>query len=141
MTNFLALAGPAFAFLERQHGFRLYGYELSRSFDNAELEYRSAACRVRLIRERGQVFVDFAPPVGVPANWFDLLLVLDYLGEREAADRLVAGGQRDVAAVAEVVRRYLDRIAPLFGVARYAETTSRLKELATARAEERFGPT
>jgi hypothetical protein len=140
VSDFLALARPSFAFLERERGYEPPLYEPSQSFDNAELEYRSAAMRVRVLRERGQVFVDLGPALGVPAYWFDLPVVLCYLGERGEADRLVAGGQRDVAAVAELLRRHYDRIAPLFAPARYAETTRHLTELRRVRADQMFGP-
>ena len=77
--------------------------------------------------------------MGVPAYWFDLELILEWLGEREDHEALVESEYRKSQVVAAFARRYIDRIAPLFEPAQYPETKRQLGEFAEARAERMFG--
>jgi hypothetical protein len=139
MSESVAQIKQAFAFLEQERGLALVSEEISGSFDNLELEYRSTKYRVRVTRDRSQVLVSFGPAMGVPAYWFGLDLVLEWLGEVRDEDALVESGQRRSGVVAAFTRKHLDRIEPAFAPEQYPETKRELREFAQARAERLLG--
>ncbi len=138
VDDFRTQARAAFAFLEQARGFRLAGDEVGESSGDALVDFESPTLRVRVLRDRGQVFLDVAP-AGDPPTWFDLPLLLGFLGEQEAADTLLAGGQRDVHEVAGLLRAYYDGIERTLGASRSPDVVRRLTQLRLARADQRFG--
>src|SRR4051812_10415344 len=60
-------------------GFRVVENQTGRSFDNASVTLHPPFLRLRVVRDRGRMFLDIGPPS--PANtWFDSAVVVDYLG-------------------------------------------------------------
>jgi len=127
----------AFAFLEAEYGFQLVAFEASESFDNGLLEFRADSCRLRVMRERGQIFVDMAHLKGA---WFDLPGILEFLSHMPLLDRLLAGGQTDPRQVAGVLRQSFERAAALFTDSEAVATALGLEELREKRDRQRFGP-
>jgi len=48
------------------------------SFDNTEIVLQSQECRIRVLRERGQVFVEAGPLLSTE-EWYDLATLIAYL--------------------------------------------------------------
>lgn len=138
VVDFLTEVRTAFSFLESARGFRLADETRSDSFGDAIVDFESATLRVRVLRDRGQVFVDISPADGTPA-WFDLPLLLSHLGERDAAKVLIAGGQRDAQEAADLLRAHYSEVEAMLGSSRSGDVVRRLTELRLARADRRFG--
>jgi hypothetical protein len=136
--DFLTQVGAAFSFLEQTRRFRLVSHEASPSFGDALADFESPTLRVRVLRDRGQIFVDVAPAQD-PASWFDLPLLLTFVGEAEAAEALLAGGQEDVCRVAALLQANYDSIERALGQLRSPDVVRRLSQLRLARANARFG--
>ena len=137
-VDFLTEARAAFSFLETARGFRLADDTRRDSFGDAIVDFESATLRVRVLRDRGQVFVDVSPADGPPA-WFDLPLLVKYLGDPDAASHLVASGQRDTQEAGDLLRAHYSEIEGLLGSSRSADVVRRLTSLRLARADRRFG--
>jgi len=60
-------------------GFTVVQSDTSDSFDNASVVLQAPALRLRVVRERSQVFIDVGP-ASEPGTWFDSAVVIDYLG-------------------------------------------------------------
>jgi hypothetical protein len=145
LGDFVGEARAAFAFLERGRGFRVAHSQMSPSFGDAVVDFASPTLLIRLLRDRGQVFLDVAPAGGGPdaggPHWFDLPLLLEYLGAQDHATALVAGGQRDIGEVARILQAHFDEIAGVLGGPRAAEVLPRLAQLRQTRADARYGGT
>ena len=59
------------------------------AFGNALVELRSPELRIRLVRDRSQLFVSVAPEPA-PERWFDLAVLAAWLGRREMAEAISA---------------------------------------------------
>lgn len=141
--DFVTAARAEFSFLERNRGFRLGRTQTIEGAGDAVVDFESATLRVRVLRDRGQVFLDVAPTEGHAAGgtptWFDLPILLEFLGAGDAATALLAGGQRDVRVVARLLQAHYDGIAGALGGPQAATVTPRLDQLRRARADARFG--
>ena len=137
-NDFLTQVRAAFSFLEQARGFRLVSREASPSFGDALADFEAPTLRVRVLRDGSQVFVDVAPAQNA-ISWFDLPLLLTFLGEHDAADALLAGGQRDMREVADLLRAHYDEIERTLGQLRSPDVVRRLSQLRLARANARFG--
>ena len=135
---FLTQVLAAFSFLEQARRFRLVSAETSPSFGDALADFESPTLRVRVLRDRGQIFIDVAPAED-PATWFDLPLMLTFLGETDAAAALLAGGQGDMREVAALLQAHYDDIERTLGQLRSPDVVRRLSQLRVARADARFG--
>ena len=136
--DFLTQARAAFSFLEQTRGFRVVSHEARPSFGDALADFESPTLRVRVLRDRGQIFIDVAPAQD-PPSWFDLPLLLTFLGEPDAAASLLAGGQSDMREVAALLRAHYDDIERTLGQSRSPDVVRRLGQLRLARAAARFG--
>ena len=85
----MALFTPSLVSLVREHlmptlsplGYHVVSDERSDAFDNALVVVEGPELRIRVVRERSQVFVDFGS-VAEPAVWFDSTVVMEFLGLR-----------------------------------------------------------
>jgi hypothetical protein len=129
----------AFAFLEREHGYREESSHYDKeSFGNAAVDYRSAQLRIGVIKDRGQFFTTFA--AARAGSFFDEQVVLQFLGAADEAERLVKLRWESLELQADVVRRHLARIEAAFSPEHYERTAQELTRLKHARAEALFGP-
>ncbi len=126
--TFLAAVQHAFDFLNEDAGYQLLGSEEADSFDNAEVYFGSDRFRVRIARERGQVFADFAPPDG-PPHWFDMPLLLQYLGYEAIADTYTRSEQRSLEVLANLLRPRMHEFGALYTPERQERTLRDLKAL------------
>jgi hypothetical protein len=130
MTAILEFLVAHLAFLYAPGRYRFVDSGSVESFGNAYLDLESDAMRLRMIRDRSQLFLDFAPLDG--NDWFSLDVVRRLLtGERQESSEL----SPDYAAflereIGEIERRFRDE---------RDETVRALKELERVRAKELFG--
>jgi hypothetical protein len=130
MTAILEFLVAHLAFLYAPGRYRFVDSGSVESFGNAYLDLESDAMRLRMIRDRSQLFLDFAPLDG--KDWFSLDVVRRLLtGERQESSEL----SPDYAAflereIGEIERRFRDE---------RDATVRALKELERVRAKELFG--
>lgn len=60
-------------------GFKVVHSDVATSFDNAMVTLEATDLRVRIVRERSQVFAEFGA-LAEPNTWFDSAVIIDYLG-------------------------------------------------------------
>jgi hypothetical protein len=105
-------------------------------FGNLVIELASPDLFVRLVRDRGQYFLDLRNPRD--DEWFDEETVLRLIGETEAADDLVSRKWTSaVPAVAAICDRFA-AILEAFSDARYQQTKAELQRLQRQRAATLF---
>ena len=136
-SDFLTEVRAAFEYLEAAHDFQLKDYQPAGSFDNATVDFSSAALRITVGRERGQVFIEVGSAAG--GGQYDLHLLARLLGdpELERCASMTAVQARDLAPALEP---HLPRLTLLFSPREQAQTETRLEALKRARADELFGP-
>ncbi len=135
MTLILAFIAAHMAFLWDGARFRIVGSEVATSNGGyAYLEVESAALRLRFIRDRGQLLLDFQPSGrGPSAEWFSVDLIRRLLlGERESSGILDEG-------YAAFLDNHLEEIEVRFGDDAWPTTRAALKQLKMKRAKELFG--
>jgi hypothetical protein len=103
------------------------------------VELSAPRIALRVIRERGQGFVDVRAQED-PGTWFDLDAILRLLKADAESRREVASGNASLESLASIVNRYLGDIEAHFDKAGYRETKTRLSGILDKRAEERWGP-
>jgi hypothetical protein len=119
-------------------GFMVAHSDTGRSFDDAMVTLAARDLRVRIVRDRNQLFADFGP-VAEPNSWFESAVILDYLGlsaEADFHDRDARAVLRDIGSF---VNTFRPELAAMFSSARLAKTTDALTRLKKVRAEMRFG--
>jgi len=124
-----------FAFLWKDGRYRITDSLVSTSFGgDAYLVISSDVLRLRFVRDRGQIFLDFQESWATKkAEWYSVDLV----------QRLMTGERQNTAEVnAETVLFVRDRLADIesrFGVKdEFRETKTALNALKKARAKEMF---
>jgi hypothetical protein len=135
--SFLSDVERAFAFLQDEQGHQLLETDIADAFDNALVSFRSDRLRIRIIRERGQVFADFAPPDG-PPEWCDAPALLKYLGSMERIAEFTRTDQRSVVALAGLIQPFYGAIAELYAAPRRDKTVLELRVLQEERARHRW---
>jgi hypothetical protein len=126
----------SFAKLIAERGFRVLvgGYERE-DFGNALVVLESDSYSIRLIRDRGQVFVELASPEE-PGNWYGLGRVLAVLrGEPEEEETWSGSVNLDDAAA--VLEKYHAGLSGILESGRYARTRAELDRLGQV-AKERL---
>ena len=107
-------------------------------FGNTLVTFASARVRLRVTRDRSQFLSDFAP-VGQPAEWFDLDVVMELAGgpTKLADGRHLA--QASLQELSALIQQYLPSIEPHFSGLAFVETKQRLRALREERARRLFG--
>jgi hypothetical protein len=133
MTAILEFLVAHLAFLYAPGRYRFVDSLSGEGFGDAYVVLESDAMRLRMIRDRGQLFMDFEPLDGDDdEDWFAIDVVRRLLtGERQETSEL----SPDYAAFLE---RELDEIERRFSAAERDETVRALKELERVRAKEQF---
>jgi len=118
--------------------FRIVAHHTDDSFDNAFVVLATTDLRLRIIRERGKILVDFGPPTE-PDTWFDSAIVMEYLDVSSAGGLLGTRTQDVLPAAAAFVNTFHQELAQMFAPQRLPETRQRLDVLKERRAERLFG--
>jgi hypothetical protein len=128
----------AFEFLHDEPGHQLLEVESSASFDNAAVYFRSDRLRVRIIRERSQVFAEFAPPDG-PPTWCDAPTLIGCLGSEALVDVYTREDQRSLAALADLIRPFYGAITELYAAPHRDNNLRRIRAFQEEQARLRWG--
>ena len=137
MNDFLATVKPTFAFLTQQADYELLHEEVADSFDNGMLIYQSAALRIAVIRDRGEVRCD-ARARGDYRDIDDEILRLLVDGARHYP-RAASAADFRAATVAGFLRERLADIEQLFAPQALAATHVMADQLRHERGETLFG--
>jgi hypothetical protein len=119
-------------------GFDVVESATAESFDNAYVVLQAPELRIRIVRERSQVFADFGP-TSEPNTWFDSAVIIDHLGlssEGGFHDRDVQGVLHGVASF---VAACWSTLTAMFNEQRLAATKNELEALKEKRAAKLFG--
>ena len=123
-----------FSFLETERGFRcIHRSHDPAHFGNAIVEYVSANLRIRIVKDRGQFWCEFARSRGV-TEWFDEDVVLRALGDDATSDALIAQQGSSLHEVARTTRESLERVSELFSDGNYSRSVARFQDLQRQRA-------
>ncbi len=121
-----------------QDRMQILSHEESDSFDNAFVILEWRGVRVRVLRERSQVFVDFGSSVE-PAVWFDSAVVMEYLGLSETAGWHDRDGAVVLKGLADFLRTFASELAARFNPANFTVAKQELTRVRKDQAARRFG--
>lgn len=112
--------------------------EASQDFDNASVLLHGGHLAIRIVRERGQLFVDFGRAHG-PATWFDSAVVLQLCGYSDDAgwhddDPLVT-----MTGLASFLRAAWADLSARFADPQYSHTEAALRAIRAEQDKRRFG--
>lgn len=133
MTNFTDDVKSAFLPNAKDLGFRISGEQKSEAFGDALVVLESGDVRLRIVRDRSQIFADLGS-VAESDAWFDSTIVMQALGLTTKP----AFGGTDPQIVLPGVAAFLKSVWPelvrMFGARTFATTKRQLTELQEARA-------
>ena len=135
MTLILTFIAAHMGFLWDGARYRITGSDVTTSNGgDALLLVESAELRLRFVRDRGQLFLDFQPSFSsLEDAWFSIDLVRRlHTGQREQTAEMDVG-------YADFVREHLLLIERQFAAADWPTTRKALQELKVKRAKELFG--
>jgi hypothetical protein len=121
-----------------KHGFKVTTSEASDSFDNASVVLQAPELRLRVVRERSQVFADIGP-VAEPSTWFDSAVVMDDLGLSSNAGFHDRDQQKVLQGLASFLNAMWGELRARFASDRLAKTKQELQRLKEIRAQRMFG--
>jgi len=134
-----------FHYLIEQYGFSVIHEEVFPSFDNAEVVFQSHDCRIRVLRERGEIYVD-ASPLPPTDYWVDLVSIIRFLtqGTDTWQYEHISGDYEfriewQLARVADKLRPYIRQICELFRNEVFARKRSELEEFKHQQFVEKWG--
>ena len=110
----------------------------SNSFDNATVTLQAGHVRVRIVRERGQVFVDLAS-ASAPHTWFDSAVVMDHLGLSDEAGFHDRASTALFDGIGSFLRSFWSELTAAFDPATFAATNRALRCLRDTRAAGDLG--
>jgi hypothetical protein len=119
-------------------GFVVVRNECFDSFDNAVVELHAPALRLRVVRERSQVFVDIGP-ASEPGTWVDSDLVLEHLGLMSSTSHRSREASPVLRGIAALVVSNLAELSMLFDPQHLAATKRAIEVLGEQRAVKLFG--
>lgn len=119
-------------------GFVVAHSETSDSFGNASVILQAPALRLRVIRERSQIFLDVGP-TSEPSTWFDSAVVIDYLGLSANGGFHAEDARRVLRSAGAFVTAMWSELTAKFNGAQLPATKRELQALAEQRAAKMFG--
>lgn len=108
------------------------------SFDNAEVILTAGNVHLRVIRERGLVFVDIGP-TSSPGVWFNSSIVFEFLDLSAVAGWHEESGEVAMAGLCSFLKSCWAELNTAFCSSAVEASTSRLREIAEVQAKRRFG--
>jgi hypothetical protein len=122
----------------REFSYSVADQEQADSFDNASVVLHSPDLRIRLVRERGQVFADFGPS-SEPNVWYDSAVIVEFLGLSTDGGFHDRDAHRAMEGIAGFVKSFQRELAAKFANPELSATKQALDELREVRAERLFG--
>lgn len=122
----------------RELGMRVVDGEQFTSFDNASVTLAGPGIRLRIVRERSQVFADFGPP-SEPQTWYDSAVVMDFLGLSNNAGFHDTNEESMLTGLASFMRSFHPHLQEAFSERCLPTTKTRLEALKAARSKKMFG--
>ncbi|GAC1479974.1 MAG: hypothetical protein NVS1B4_24920 [Gemmatimonadaceae bacterium] len=120
-----------------ERGLAIVGHEEYPWFDNAVVILASPQLRLRIIRERGQLFLDIGC-VAEPDTWFDSAVVFDHLG-LSANGGFHGRDEASLRKMSEFVVVMWEELVRVFGPASFSNTKKDLEAVRYRRAAHMFG--
>jgi hypothetical protein len=119
-------------------GYRVVEHEKGESFDNASVLIDGPTFHMRIIRERGQLFVDFGS-FSEPGQWFDSTVVMGVLGLRGGDGWHSTDADTVLGELAVFVRENEASLKGLFEPSRFSESKGRLLAVREQQSVDRWG--
>jgi hypothetical protein len=138
MTNFTHNVKSAFLPNAKELGFVLVEEQKSEAFGDALVVLQSGDFRLRIVRDRSQIFADLGS-VTEPETWFDSTIVMQALG---LTTQHLFGGtdpQSVLPSIAAFLKSFWSELITMFDPRHFAATKARLTGLQDARAAKRWG--
>lgn len=121
----------AFSALEPQFAFELRDVGAADSFGDAHAELHGDLLKVRVVRDRGQLFGSIGPRGS--RDWFDLDLALCAVGAADTARQMIGGGQKSLAQLVQAVETHAQEFVAAFQQDNYAAFRQRVAEFSRDR--------
>jgi len=118
-------------------GFRVVQHERSASFGNEEIVIQSERLRLRFVRDRGTVFVDFGSN-SEPQAWFDSDVVIAFLELSREGGFHSRDPSEVVNGITSLLQSCSKELYGFFSEANFATSKRRLEALRDARAAKLF---
>jgi hypothetical protein len=118
-------------------GFVIVHNQVSVSFGDALVEVEAPTLRLRAIRDRSQVFVDFGP-VSERATWFDSDLVLEHLGPMSSTSHRSRDATTVLRATATFLTSFREELETLLDAHHLPDTKREMEMLGERRAAKEF---
>lgn len=133
LVEILLFVARFMGFLWRDARFRIAGSQVSVSNGgDSVLDIESSELRMRVVRDRGQLFLDIQPATQTK-EWFSVDIVM----------RMITGIPRGSAELDEdcavFLDVHLDEIRELFSPGNWTSTMSALKKIEKQRSKDLFG--
>jgi hypothetical protein len=144
--EFFHLVQKHFGYLVSDQGFEVVQRETFRHFDNAQVVFQSENCRIRVLVDRGEVYVDAAPLPPVEHCWIDLGTLIAFLKNDDLdnsydieiphqGDR-IARLEAQIQQLAALLLDHCSQICSLFSREASDRLCTRLKEFGLRRLEK-----
>lgn len=108
------------------------------AFGNALVDLSGGSLRIRIRRERGQIFAALGSVID-PTVLFDSAILMDFLGLTETEKIHDSDSTRILTGIASFIRVNFHELEALFGPSQYVETKQKLMALQKHRAVKRWG--
>jgi hypothetical protein len=138
VTNFTDDVKSTFLPNAEELGFSIVEERKSEAFGDALVVLQSGDFRLRIVRDRSQIFADFGS-AAEPETWFDSTIVMQALG---LTTQPLFGGtdpQSVLPSLAAFLKSFWSELMAMFDLRHFAATKAQLTELQDARATKRWG--
>lgn len=129
----------------KDHGFVMVHEQTFPSFDNVEVVFQSEDCRIRVLRERGEVYVDISPLPPVD-YWVDLVSIIGFLTQGADSWQYESSGgdyefriEWQLARVADKLRPYIRQVCELFRKGVFERKLPEIEEFKHQQFLEKWG--
>jgi len=146
-SAFVEAAKQRFGSLLSSHGLTVDAARDIPNVDGTEIFMHTTDYRVRVLRERGEVYIDVGP--SAPADeWYDLFTLVAYLNDRAGTDRYVvpnldSRGLRldwQLDRLASILGSYDEQICTVFRNSVLTQTRHGLARFMKQQLRARYGP-
>jgi len=137
-SNYVAKVQEAFASVVARGGLQVSDTEYAAAhFGNFVVEFSGASVRLRVVRDRMQFLLDFAPPGH--DEWIDDETIWHLIGADHVNEQRAELDLRSLEHVAKATSAHFPEICALFSVREAPRTLQRANEHRQRRAKALFG--